>query len=141
MEEGALVDRDELKSFYLFSGEKISFDEWMNALVNNKQISSVQSDLLLIGKELTLKDLITNSCTEIYCLQHRVYFDDMPSIFWKGLIGIEDYRFLDHFGVDIKSVLRAVWADIRSLRAAQGGSTLTQQLVKNLFLNNKKNLG
>jgi len=54
---------------------------------------------------------------------------------------IEDRRFDDHHGVDPRSIVRAVWANLRAGRIAQGGSTLTQQLVKNYFLNDAQTFG
>jgi penicillin-binding protein 1B len=62
----------------------------------------------------------------------------MPSIFWKGLIGVEDQRYLDHRGVDFRSILRAFVTNIRKGKFEQGGSTISQQLVKNLFLTSEK---
>lgn len=51
-----------------------------------------------------------------------------------AVIAIEDKRFYEHPGVDILGILRALWVDLRSQRIVQGGSTITQQLVKNYFL-------
>ncbi len=64
----------------------------------------------------------------------------MPELLIKALLVMEDRNFQSHFGVDPKAILRALWTNIRGGRAIQGGSTLTQQLVKNLFLNPKRTI-
>lgn len=58
----------------------------------------------------------------------------VPPLLPAGLIHIEDRNFEHHFGIDPKAVLRAGWANLRAGRAVQGGSTITQQLVRNFFL-------
>lgn len=57
-----------------------------------------------------------------------------------AILAIEDDQFYDHKGVRIDTILRAALANLQEGRAAQGGSTLTQQLVKNIFLSPKKSL-
>lgn len=59
---------------------------------------------------------------------------EVPPLLPAGLIHIEDRNFEHHFGIDPKAVLRAGWANVRAGRAVQGGSTITQQLVRNFFL-------
>ncbi|MGN6429373.1 MAG: PBP1A family penicillin-binding protein [Gaiellaceae bacterium] len=51
----------------------------------------------------------------------------------QAIVAIEDKRFYEHRGVDLRGIVRAVWADIRGGRAVQGGSTITQQFVKNTY--------
>ena len=61
-------------------------------------------------------------------------FDDFPSHLVQAVIAIEDRRFFSHFGLDPRGLLRALAVNMRQGRLAQGGSTLTQQLAKNVFL-------
>jgi penicillin-binding protein 1A len=51
----------------------------------------------------------------------------------KATVAIEDRRFYDHDGIDPSGIARAVWADVRAGKVVQGGSTITQQLVRNLY--------
>jgi len=67
-----------------------------------------------------------------------VKLDEVPDLMPKGLIAVEDRSFPHHFGVSPKAVLRASIANMRAGHVVQGGSTLTQQLVKNFFLNSKQ---
>ena len=59
---------------------------------------------------------------------------EMPTALPEALIAIEDRRFRHHFGVDPLGIARAFWANVTAGDVVQGGSTLTQQLAKNLFL-------
>jgi penicillin-binding protein 1B len=66
--------------------------------------------------------------------------NEVPPLLKAALKTIEDRRFDEHHGVDVRGILRAVWANLRAGRIAQGGSTLTQQLVKNYFLSDEQTL-
>ncbi|WP_246503873.1 transglycosylase domain-containing protein [Plastoroseomonas arctica] len=59
---------------------------------------------------------------------------DMPASLPAALIAIEDRRFRSHWGLDVVGLARAAWVNLTAGRVAQGGSTITQQLAKNLFL-------
>ncbi len=64
--------------------------------------------------------------------------DEAPPLLVEALLSVEDRRFYSHPGIDPVGTLRALWADLRHREAAQGGSTLTQQLARSLFLHNRK---
>jgi penicillin-binding protein 1A len=65
---------------------------------------------------------------------------EIPDMVKKAFIAIEDIRFYSHPGVDIRGILRALWQDIKARSIVQGGSTITQQLAKMLFLKPEKSL-
>ena len=67
-----------------------------------------------------------------------VPFNDLPSHFIDALTAIEDGSFYSHPGVDLKAIVRAGIARIRTGRFAQGASTITQQLVRNTIILNEK---
>ncbi|MEP6915651.1 MAG: PBP1A family penicillin-binding protein, partial [Acidobacteriota bacterium] len=66
---------------------------------------------------------------------------DIPANLQHAFVAIEDHRFFSHLGVDPIALGRAVVRDIRSAGAVEGGSTLTQQLARTLFLSNRKSYG
>ena len=65
----------------------------------------------------------------------------LPALLVQGLLAVEDRDFYRHHGVSPKAILRAGWANLRAGGVVQGGSTLTQQLVKNLYLTRERSLG
>jgi penicillin-binding protein 1A len=67
-----------------------------------------------------------------------VNLDDVPSYVPNAVIAIEDRRFYNHMGVDFGGLARAGLENVQAGRVVQGGSTLTQQLAKNLFLTNER---
>lgn len=69
-----------------------------------------------------------------------IHADELPKYVVDAIISTEDRRFFSHFGFDAISFTRAMIANIFAGRYVQGGSTITQQVAKNLFLTSKKNI-
>lgn len=69
-----------------------------------------------------------------------VPLDEYPDYLIKAVLATEDRRFYEHFGIDVIGTLRAVTVNARSSGVVQGGSSITQQLAKNLFLSNERTI-
>jgi penicillin-binding protein 1B len=69
-----------------------------------------------------------------------VRLPDVPAVLRNAVLATEDVRFYEHGGVDPRGILRALWTNIRKGRVAEGGSTITQQLVKSRLLNPERTL-
>jgi penicillin-binding protein 1A len=67
-------------------------------------------------------------------------YQEIPEYMKKAIIDVEDVRYFEHSGVDFKSIARAVWVDLTHGESKQGGSTITQQLAKNVLLTQEKKL-
>ena len=64
--------------------------------------------------------------------------EDLGEYLPEAVVAVEDRRFYEHWGMDFPGISRAVWEDLRSLTASQGGSTITEQLVKNLYISKER---
>ena len=60
-------------------------------------------------------------------------YEDVPEIYYKALVAVEDRRFYKHNGFDIIGTTRAIYNDIKANELLEGGSTISQQLAKNLY--------
>ena len=69
-----------------------------------------------------------------------VALDDYPEHLIKAVLATEDRRFYEHYGIDAVGTLRAVTVNARASGVVQGGSSITQQLAKNIFLSNERSL-
>lgn len=67
-----------------------------------------------------------------------VRYDEMPEFYVKAVVSVEDRRFFRHNGVDPRAICRALLYDVKTLSFEQGGSTITQQLAKNLWFTQEK---
>ena len=71
--------------------------------------------------------------------RYPVSLEDIAPEFLKAIIAVEDSRFYDHSGIDHRGLIRALFTNLRTKRIVQGGSTITQQLSKNLFFSFERN--
>jgi len=118
-----------LTAAFIYAYGEISLDA--NKVINYKpQISSVILDRN--GKKLAY----------IFKKQHRLYatYDEIPGVLVEGLVAMEDTKFFEHNGINPDAIIRAGLKDIKAGKFVEGGSTLTQQLIKNKILTNQKKL-
>jgi penicillin-binding protein 1A len=98
-----------------------------------------------------LKPIDKGSLTKVYAangqvlgyvqseqLRTPIAWDDMPKNLRNATVAIEDQRFYKHGGVDYESIVRAAFRNLKSGKTVQGGSTITQQLVRNLYIKSPK---
>lgn len=67
-------------------------------------------------------------------------YSQLPQFFIDATISVEDHRFVRHFGVDPIAIGRALWTDLKARSFVEGGSTITQQLAKNLLFSAEKRI-
>jgi penicillin-binding protein 2D len=72
--------------------------------------------------------------------RYEIPLEQIPDLLEQAFIAVEDHRFYNHYGIDPQGLLRALIRNISERRYAEGGSTITQQLAKNLFLTHDKTL-
>ncbi len=114
---------------FIYAYEEIKLDA--DKLINYKpEISSVILDRN--GQQLAY----------VFKKRHRLYarYDELPGYLVEALIAVEDTRFFEHPGVNPDAIIRAIVTDIKAGKFVEGGSTLTQQLIKNKLLSNEKKL-
>jgi penicillin-binding protein 1A len=66
--------------------------------------------------------------------------NEIAPVMKQAIVAVEDRRFWEHRGVDFKGIMRAVWADVRNKKLVQGGSTITQQFVKNTYTKKERTI-
>ena len=72
--------------------------------------------------------------------KNYTYIGDLPDKYVPAVLSVEDVRFYKHHGIDLISIARAIDTDIKTFSFAEGGSTITQQLAKNVYFSQKKEL-
>ncbi|NLX64379.1 MAG: transglycosylase domain-containing protein [Clostridiaceae bacterium] len=87
-------------------------------------------------KECSLEDKIHS----IRARENYTTLDELPKIYIDAVIAVEDHRFYQHGPIDIISIGRALWVNLTSFSLAEGGSSITQQLAKNIYFTQEKKL-
>ncbi len=128
------------RSFRFHDGEEESIR--FRVKISGEKVSSVTG--LPGGRSLDLVRLEPAEIASIYPLQKEdrtlINIEQAPQLLVTGLQAVEDRNFKHHPGIDLRGILRAAYANLKAGRAVQGGSTLTQQLVKNYFLTHDRTM-
>jgi penicillin-binding protein 1B len=108
--------------------------------VDGNRIARVTRDGKLAGP-LVLEPEVLTSGDDVPGEEMRpVRLADVPPTLRNAVLAAEDHRFLEHHGLDLRGVARALWTNLRAARVVQGGSTITQQLVKSRLLSRERTL-
>jgi penicillin-binding protein 2A len=93
----------------------------------------------VMNSATTLVDENNKEITKLY-VENRdiVPIKQIPKHVQQAFISVEDVRFYEHHGIDVKAIVRALYKDLLAGSKVEGGSTITQQLAKNVFLSNDK---
>ena len=83
---------------------------------------------------------IKEKIKEIKQKENYTKLEEVPEIYINAILAVEDHRFYEHKGVDIISITRAVLRNVKELKLIEGGSTITQQLAKNIYFTQEKKL-
>ena len=100
--------------------------------------------LLFIGngynmyKDAIDKMSIEDKVAEIKSKENYTEFSELPQMYVNAVISVEDKRFYKHHGIDVLAIGRAFINDIKVMEFVEGGSTITQQLAKNMYFTQEK---
>ena len=81
---------------------------------------------------------ISQTVEELRATDTYTELDELPQTYLDAVVAVEDHRFYEHGGVDPIAICRAAFNDLRTLSLREGGSTITQQMAKNLFFTQDK---
>lgn len=77
---------------------------------------------------------------EVRSTENFTTYSELPQFYINATVSVEDHRFEDHCGIDLIAIGRAAWRDIKAMSFVEGGSTITQQIVKNLLFTQDKKI-
>ena len=104
--------------------------------------ANIPGDLPDIQPALTshIYDIKGNEIAVVHAEEDRepVKGEKIPEILKKAFLATEDVRFYDHIGIDYRGVIRAMWENVTHREVIEGGSTITQQLARNAYLNQER---
>ena len=89
-------------------------------------------------KEALDKEPVDEKVASIEKKKNYTEFEDLPEMYVNAVIATEDHRFYKHKGIDFISVARAIYKDIKAKDFVEGGSTISQQLAKNIYVTQER---
>ena len=85
-------------------------------------------------EQISVKDKVE----DLRCQKNYTEFKDLPQFYLDAVVAVEDRRFYEHGAIDLIGIARAIWTNIKSFKLREGGSTITQQLAKNVYFTQEK---
>lgn len=117
--------------------------KWMAALMAAMMVSTgfaVASDGYQMYREATAAQTLEATVDAIRAQENFASLEELPETYKNAVVSVEDHRFYDHFGLDPIAICRAIVNDIKAGSYVEGGSTITQQLAKNLYFSQEKKM-
>lgn len=105
---------------------------------DGEEVTSVSGDGLLLDAFTLEPEVLSNDTSSKAGKRELLNYSDIPPILVQAILSIEDRRFFEHSGVDVSGLTRAFLRNVGDDRLGQGGSTITQQLIKNTYLSPEK---
>ena len=81
---------------------------------------------------------VKEKVAELQSQKNYTKFDDLPKFYLDAVVAVEDRRFYDHGALDYVGIARAIWTNIKSFDLKEGGSSITQQVAKNVYFTQEK---
>ena len=106
----------------------------------NSQLESIQSETGPVNEFYLEPEFVAALSSDKSQIREVLPFEDFPSTIPNAVMAAEDQHFYEHFGIDPRGFIRAILVDLKTFSLSQGGSTITQQLVKNLMERRNRNL-
>jgi penicillin-binding protein 1B len=150
-------EADSKRGRYLVKGNTIEIYTSSDAIINRiRQFPNIAVTFTANGRSITKitdldskrnydstqlePEMLTAISNEKRQKQKVVSFKDLPQDLVNAILAIEDRQFFEHPGINIRGILRALWRDVGEGETREGGSSITQQLVKNFFLTPERTL-
>ena len=106
--------------------------------VTDSTINALHADGIQIDSFTLEPEILSNDLSSKAGRREALNYSELPANLVHAILSIEDRRFFDHAGVDLSGLARALFRNAGDEKLAQGGSTITQQLVKNTYLTSEK---
>ena len=109
-------------------------------------VVSISIGLLVVGngydmyKQAIEQISVEDKIAEIKDKENYTNFSELPQMYKNAVIAVEDHRFYKHNGIDIIAIGRSAFNDIKAMSFVEGGSTITQQLAKNIYFTQEKKI-
>ncbi len=114
-------------------------------------IAAIMVVCLLIGSFFIVKGFtmfqtaltecsLTDKVQSIRAQENYTPLEELPKMYLDAVVAVEDHRYYNHGPIDIISIGRAMWVNLTSLSLVEGGSSITQQLAKNIYFTQEKKL-
>src|SRR5215213_105369 len=112
--------------------------EVVRVILNGDKIDELRGDGILLESFALEPEILSNDLSSKAGKREVLSYGEIPDVMVRAILAIEDRRFFEHSGVDLGGLTRALLRNAGDERLAQGGSTITQQLVKNTYISPEK---